>query len=130
MLFSRTLFQAASKKTTGLFGVPVNPNARSELISIYKQTLAELKQKIPTYAVYRQATESITLQRLAVAESNEDVNKIESLLNTENIEELVMVAEDELKLVDFMAECKPWEPLEEPPVKGQWDYFKKAPEFE
>ncbi|PVV00369.1 hypothetical protein BB560_005255 [Smittium megazygosporum] len=112
-------------KTTGIFGLAVNPDPKPQLISIYKQTLAALNEKIPSHAVYRQAAESITKNRLEITENN-SVPEIERILDIENIEEVIAMANDELKLVNFMAECKPWEDLEEKPLPGQWDYFKKA----
>lgn len=57
-----------------------------------------------------------------MVESTEDVAEIEKKLNCGQIEELIMQAEDELKLVGKMEEWKPWEPLEVPVPKGQWEY--------
>lgn len=41
------------------------------------------------------------------------------------IEEVIQVAEGELKLVETMAESQVWEELEEKPPQGQWDYFAR-----
>lgn len=41
------------------------------------------------------------------------------------IEEVIQVAEGELKLVDVMAESEAWDELEEKPPQGQWDYFSR-----
>ncbi|KAI7859843.1 ETC complex I subunit conserved region-domain-containing protein [Circinella umbellata] len=121
MFFTRPLLQAAKKATTGLTGVPVHPNPRPHLIQTYNKSLEALS-RLPTHAVYRQATESLTQHRLAVVENNEDVSKIESLINSGQIEELIIQAEDELKLIGKMEEWKPWEQLEVPIPKGQWQY--------
>ncbi|KAJ2745975.1 hypothetical protein GGI20_001739 [Coemansia sp. BCRC 34301] len=126
MRFSRVLQQATQKVTTGIVGIPVKPAARPELISAYKRTLDELKEKIPKTATYRQSVEAITTHRLKVAEENDDTAKIEELIGSGQIEELVYQAEDELKLISKMAEWKAWEPLEEPAPPRQWEYFKKA----
>ncbi|OLY80476.1 NADH dehydrogenase [ubiquinone] 1 alpha subcomplex subunit 5 [Smittium mucronatum] len=127
MRFSKILFNTALKKTTGIYGINVVPNARPQLISVYKQTLDELKEKIPPHAVYRQATEALTAHRLSVVNKFEDVTAIETELASGQIEQLLIAAQEELRLVSKMAEWKPWEPLQEVPVQGQWDYFKKAP---
>ncbi|KAJ2910605.1 hypothetical protein GGI21_000701 [Coemansia aciculifera] len=126
MFFSRVLLQASQKVTTGIVGIPVNPAARPELIGLYKQTLDELKAKIPDMAAYRQSVEAITTHRLKIAEENEDTSKIEELIGSGQIEELVHQAEDEIKLIAKMAEWKAWEPLQEPAPPRQWEYFKKA----
>ncbi|KAJ2726674.1 hypothetical protein GGI07_000397 [Coemansia sp. Benny D115] len=130
MRITRALFQATQKLTTGIVGVPVNPNARPQLIELYKKTLSELKTKIPETAVYRQSVEAITVQRLNIVEQNEDPKKIEELINCGQIEELVDQAQDEIKLISRMAEWKAWEPLEEAAPPRQWEYFKKAPAVE
>ncbi|KAJ3033991.1 hypothetical protein HK097_004655, partial [Rhizophlyctis rosea] len=76
-------------------------------------------------SVYRQSAESVTKQRLSVVESVQDVGEIESRLGMGVIEELMEQAEDELKLIAEMEKYRPWEPLEEKPPAGQWDYFRK-----
>ncbi|KAJ1835855.1 hypothetical protein LPJ63_000777 [Coemansia sp. RSA 2711] len=126
MRIARVLFQASHKVTTGIVGVPVNPAARAQLIGLYKQTLDELKARIPEKAVYRQSVEAITSYRLNILEQNEDPSLIEKLINAGQIEELVGQAEDEIRLIAKMAEWKAWEPLEEPAPPRQWEYFKKA----
>ncbi len=42
------------------------------------------------------------------------------------IEEVIQVAEGELKLVDTMARAQVWEELEEKSVEGQWSYFQRG----
>ncbi|KAJ2866230.1 hypothetical protein GGH94_001685 [Coemansia aciculifera] len=126
MRISRLLLQATQKVTTGIVGIPVNPAARPQLIDAYKRTLDELKAKIPETAAYRQAVEAITAHRLKIAEQNDDTSKIEELIGSGQIEELIYQAEDEIKLISKMAEWKAWEPLEEPAPPRQWEYFKKA----
>ncbi|KAJ1957789.1 hypothetical protein EC988_000652 [Linderina pennispora] len=124
MRLARVLFQ---KVTTGIVGVPVNPEARPQLIALYKRTLEEVKTKIPEKAVYRQSVEALTAHRLKIVEQNEDAEKIEALIDGGQLEELIKVANDELTLIGKMAEWKAWEPLEEPAPPRQWEYFKKAP---
>ncbi|KAG0230620.1 hypothetical protein BGW42_000825 [Actinomortierella wolfii] len=121
MFATRRLFSAVTKKTTGIYGLPVHPDPRPHLISIYKDTLVQL-EKIPSHAVYRQATAALTNHRLNVVEANEDIGKIEEQLDCGQIEEIVVQAVEERKLIDKMLEWKPWEPLETPAPKDQWNY--------
>jgi NADH dehydrogenase (ubiquinone) 1 alpha subcomplex subunit 5 len=70
------------------------------------------------------------------------VEEIEQKIGAGLIEEVVQMAESELKLVDYMLQAKPyvsprifpltnantrsrWEELEEKPVEGQWTYFDR-----
>ncbi|KAK9771286.1 putative NADH-ubiquinone oxidoreductase 29.9 kDa subunit [Seiridium cardinale] len=53
------------------------------------------------------------------------VEEIENKIGGGLIEEVVQMAESELKLVDFMLQAKPWEELEEKPAEGQWTYFER-----
>jgi NADH dehydrogenase (ubiquinone) 1 alpha subcomplex subunit 5 len=111
----------AIQSTTGLAGIPVHPNPRPHLISTYNATLTAAS-RLPATAVYRQAVESVTQHRLSIVNATENVNEIEEQLNAGQIEEVILQAEDELKLVAKMEEWKPWENLETPTPKGQWDY--------
>jgi hypothetical protein len=43
MFASRFLRMAVTKTSTGLVGLKVNPNARQDLIKIYRRTLEEVK---------------------------------------------------------------------------------------
>jgi len=58
----------------------------------------------------------------------EQVAELEAKLEAGLIEEVINQGVAEMKLVKEMLEARPWEPLEEEPVKGQWEYFeRKAP---
>ncbi|KAL0094569.1 NADH dehydrogenase 1 alpha subcomplex subunit 5 NDUFA5 [Phycomyces blakesleeanus] len=122
MLFSRPLFQTVTKVSTNITGIAVHPTPRPHLIKTYNNTLQALSS-FPSTAVYRQATEAFTQQRLAVVESTENLEEIEAKLGAGQIEEVIIQAEEELKLVGKMAEWKPWEALETPAPEGQWDYI-------
>lgn len=130
------------QKTTGLAGLPVHPNPRESLISLYKDTLQQL-ESIPDTALYRYFTfysynlqcntlhchrksvESLTKHRLEVVQSTESVPEIECKLNAGQIEEVVLQAQDELSLLEEMKVHKPWEPLAVKPPANQWKYFDK-----
>ncbi|KAI2618801.1 ETC complex I subunit conserved region-domain-containing protein [Hypoxylon sp. NC1633] len=55
----------------------------------------------------------------------DQIEEIENKIGGGLIEEVVQVAESELKLVDIMYEAKVWEDLEEKPKEGQWTYFER-----
>ncbi|KAG2201214.1 hypothetical protein INT47_013025 [Mucor saturninus] len=124
MLFNRPLFQAVTKASTGLAGIPVHQNPRPHLIKTYNSTLEALA-RIPATAVYRQATEALTQQRLSIVESTENIREIEAKIEVGEIEEVIMQAQEELKLVAKMEEWKAWEQLETPIPVDQWVYPTK-----
>ncbi|PKY47447.1 hypothetical protein RhiirA4_522596 [Rhizophagus irregularis] len=123
MQVTRHLMKAAQKATTGIFGLAVHPDPRPHLIKTYNKTLSALTH-IPPTAVYRQATEATTKHRLKIAESTKNIQEIEEKIDAGQIEELIVQAEDELKLVAKMEEWKPWESLEVETPRGQWVYEK------
>lgn len=87
------------KVSTGLVGLPVDPQAREKLLEIYKQTLADvenLKLEI------RKDIVAITKYRLSVVEKLKDPEQIENEIKCGQIEELVVQAKDELGLVRWL----------------------------
>ncbi|KAI0033157.1 NADH2 dehydrogenase [Vararia minispora EC-137] len=121
---TRPLLQA-TKLSTGIVGLKVHPNPLPELTKVYEDTLT-LLAKLPDYSVYRQGTEALTRHKLSVVQkANGDIAEVEKGLDEGQIEESLMIANDEFELVDKMAEWKAWEPLEEKPEPGQWEYFGK-----
>ncbi|KAK3688148.1 ETC complex I subunit conserved region-domain-containing protein [Podospora appendiculata] len=57
----------------------------------------------------------------------DQVEELENKIGAGLIEEVVEVAEGELRLVDTMLQAKVWETLEEQPAEGQWVYFERKP---
>ncbi|KAI9167255.1 NADH-ubiquinone oxidoreductase 29.9 kDa subunit [Paramyrothecium foliicola] len=55
----------------------------------------------------------------------EQIHDLETKLGAGLIEEVIQVAEGELKLIDHMAQAEVWEDLEEKPAEGQWTYFER-----
>ncbi|KAI9445273.1 ETC complex I subunit conserved region-domain-containing protein [Lactarius indigo] len=124
--FTRPLLQQASKLSTGVYGLAVHPNPLPELTRTYESTLTALSS-IPEHAAYRQGTESLTLRKLKIVQDAKgDVAEVEKQLDEGQIEQAIEIAKDELNLVAKMAEWKAWEPLEEKPEPGQWEYFGKS----
>lgn len=100
---------AVTKTSTGLAGLKVNPNARQDLINIYRRTLEEVKLLPPEAKNYRNAVEQFTKFRLNVVETNEDEEVIERKINCGQLEELIEQAEDELTVIPVYIEHKLWE---------------------
>jgi len=121
------------KTTTGLTGIKVHPDPLPALRDTYTANL-ELIHSIPHSALYRQSLEALLTRKLSIIQ-----NALETSGHTEDgvvhvekeigdglqIEEVIIAAEDELFLTQRMLEWKPWEPLEEKPLPGQWEYFGK-----
>ncbi|KAH9969040.1 ETC complex I subunit conserved region-domain-containing protein [Russula dissimulans] len=123
--FTRPLLQA-SRLSTGLHGLPVHPNPLPELTKTYESTLTALSS-IPEHAAYRQGAEALTLKKLKIVQgANGDIAQAEKQLDEGPIEQSIVIAKDELSLVGKLAEWKAWEPLEEKPEPGQWEYFGKT----
>ncbi|GAW03699.1 ETC complex I subunit conserved region-domain-containing protein [Lentinula edodes] len=119
---TRPLLQVA-KTTTGITGLAVHPNPIPTLTQTYKSTLEALAA-LPSTSAYRQGTEALTLKKLSIVDAAKgDIAAIEKGLDEGQIEESLLIASDELQLVGKMAEWKAWEPLEEKPEPGQWEYF-------
>ncbi|KAJ3503146.1 hypothetical protein NMY22_g15583 [Coprinellus aureogranulatus] len=119
---TRPLFNAV-KRTTGITGLKVHANPLPELAKTYQETLSVL-QNIPETSVYRQGVEALTLRRLNIVESAKgDILAAAEQLADGQIEEALDIASDELSLASKMVEWKAWEPLEEKPEPGQWEYF-------
>jgi len=70
-------------------------------------------------------SKNISVERSPPLEANH-VSEIEEKIGAGLIEEVIQVAEGELKLVDQMLESKVWEDLAEKPAAGQWEYFQRA----
>ncbi|KAI1797843.1 NADH2 dehydrogenase [Ganoderma leucocontextum] len=123
--FTRPLFNAVTKRSTGITGLKVHHDPLPELRKTYEATLQTLSA-IPPSSVYRQGTEALTQHKLKVLErANGDVAAVEKELDEGQIEESLDIAQDELSLTNKMLEWKGWEPLEEKPAPDQWRYFGK-----
>ena len=103
--FTRPLLQA-SKLSTGIYGLAVHPNPLPELTKTYESTLSALSS-IPEHAAYRQGTEALTLRKLKIVQdASGDVAQVEKQLDEGQIEEAILIAKDELGLVNKMKEWK------------------------
>jgi len=120
---TRPLLQAI-RSSTGITGLAVHHDPIPALTSAYTKTL-ELLKTLPESSVYRQATEALTQHKLDVVNGAiGDAAKAEKDLDEGLIEQAIAQAERELSLAAKMQEWKAWEPLEEKPEPGQWQYFE------
>ena len=100
-----------TRTTTGLTGLAVHPKPLPSLLSLYSSTLAMVGQ-MPPSAVYRQSVESITNERIAAIEllggdgAEASIQAVEAKLGVGLIEEVILMAEGELKLAASMVEWK------------------------
>lgn len=60
------------KKTTGIVGLDVVPNAKEVLTRLYEKTLSDIKI-IPEGVAYREQVEKFTKHRLSVVQKHDDV---------------------------------------------------------
>ncbi|XP_047921641.1 NADH dehydrogenase [ubiquinone] 1 alpha subcomplex subunit 5 isoform X1 [Anser cygnoides] len=111
--------RGGSDGTTGLVGLAVAENPHERLRILYAKILGVL-QNIPKDAAYRKYTEQIVNQRLNLVQTETDVQKLQDKLNSGQIEEVIVQAENELSLSRKMLQWKPWEPLVEEPPSNQW----------
>ena len=94
---------------------------------------------MPEHSVYRQSVETLTKERLAIVEGTEDTKEMEQKLGQGLIEEVVIMANEELHLAEKVKLWKAynpkvlllfgncvgmltfrWEKLEVEPPEGQW----------
>jgi len=93
------------KKSTGLAGLKVNPNAREDLIKLYEQCIRDLTL-LPEPAYYRKYCEKVIGWRLQVLKDNLDIEVIEYTIDNGQIEQLIEGAKNQLKLIVIMAANK------------------------
>ncbi|NXT09094.1 NDUA5 dehydrogenase, partial [Prunella fulvescens] len=108
-----------SLQTTGLVGLAVSENPHERLRILYTKILGVL-ENIPKDAAYRKYTEQIVNERFDLVKKESDVKKLQEKLNSGQIEEVIVQAENELSLARKMIQWKPWEPLVEEPPSDQW----------
>lgn len=109
---------ARSKVSTHLTGLAVHPNPLPALVETYQSTLS-LLETLPAQSVYRQACAALTQNRLDLvkrldtpankdktSEVEETISEVERAIDAGQIEEVLIQAQDELKLAAKMLEWK------------------------
>lgn len=126
LLLSRALRPLARgyKATTGLVGLPADPQAHEKLVQELRGLLADAKSKLPEGVAYRNDVEAMAKARLAVLEQEADPEEAEAKLGEVQLEELLEETVEERQLLAQMAEWKPWEVPEGHQVEiieeGEW----------
>ncbi|RKF59256.1 NADH-ubiquinone oxidoreductase 29.9 kDa subunit, mitochondrial [Erysiphe neolycopersici] len=109
-----------SKRIEELEGAPPGSPEADELTELWKKLPQTMEN-----AINRKDDSPIKLEpepQLTV----EQIEEIENRIGAGLIEEVIQVAEGELKLVEIMLKAKVWEDLEEKPSEDQWTYFQRA----
>jgi NADH dehydrogenase (ubiquinone) 1 alpha subcomplex subunit 5 len=105
MFASRALRQLKkviiTHKTTGIVGIPVHHSAKKELTFLYEKLQYSL-QRLPATSTYRTGTEALVKERLDILKQTEDLEAIERQIGLGQMEELILQAKSELKLVDIL----------------------------
>lgn len=92
-------------------GVPVDHDAVPKMIIKYQALLDKLAASdMPPSAQYRINVEKIARYRIAAAQNNlDDPEKVEELCNCGQVEELVIQADNEMKVMDMYLRNRWWE---------------------
>ena len=99
------------KTSTGLVGLKVDPDGRNTLISLCSEVLESI-QKIPATAQYRINVEKWFNYIEKVSKKHEQIIDIEQEINLGQIEEIIVMAKDELELIQYYYDNKGWDLVE------------------
>lgn len=105
--FPEILRGFAHKATTGIVGLPVDEEARSNLTAILNQVLEEIKI-IPADVEYRKAVEETVNRKLSALATDVSDEDLEASFGRQ-LEQEIKLCQEELKLIPRMAEWKPWD---------------------
>lgn len=89
------------KTTTGIVGLPADPEARQHLREKYAAVL-EAIQVVPASAEYRRAVEKTVAHKLALVDSDDVDEAVEEKLGRQ-LEEEIKMCDNELSLIPKMA---------------------------
>lgn len=99
---------ATYKTSTGLVGLEVDPEGKTTLLNLSGDVL-ESVQKIPEHSEYRKNVEKWFNYISTECSKTDDIKAIEDSMEIGQIEEVIEMAKDELKLIDFYYENKMWD---------------------
>ena len=98
------------KISTGIAYLDVEPFPRMKLMKLYHLALDELRE-LPDVYGYKFLSQELTRYRMKVVDEHQSIRAIEDKIGYGMIEELIMAAHNELKLLRIMAAWKPWNTL-------------------
>ena len=96
------------KLSTGIAYFDVEPFPRMKLMKLYYLILDEVN-KLPDAYTYRLLARETTRFRMKIVDENESIRDIEEKIAHGMIEELIMQAHNEIKLLRIMGTWRPWE---------------------
>ncbi len=96
------------KTSTGLVGLAVDPDGKNTLMHLSGEVLDSVK-RIPDTSQYRQNVEKWFTFISSECSKTDDVKKIEDAMELGQIEEVIEMAKEEKKLVQYYFENKGWE---------------------
>lgn len=104
----------SGKTSTGIVGLPADPDAVSKIISSYQALLDRMAASdLPENAQYRVDVESISNYRIKVATENpDDPEMVEELCQCGQVEELVNQAELEMEVLEMYLKERLWEQID------------------
>ena len=102
--------QGPLKQTTGIGFLDVEPFPRLKLMKLYYLALEEAKH-LPDIYGYKTLSIELTKFRMKVVDENENTRDIEEKIGFGMVEELILAAHNELKLLRIMREWAPWDIL-------------------
>lgn len=87
-------------------GIVNHPAPLPHLVDLYTKTLRVLDE-LPVNSFYRSSALAITHERLNLVKGTSDVSEVVKKAGLQQIEELIIEANDELKLIADIKETKP-----------------------
>ena len=100
------------KLSTGIAYLDVEPFPRMKLMKLYYLILQEVKT-LPEEYPYKYLVREMTHFRMKVVDENMSVRDIEKKIAHGLVEELIVQAHNELKLLRLIGRWKPWEAFAE-----------------
>lgn len=96
------------KLSTGIAYMDVEPFPRMKLMKLYYLCLQELKDMPDEYG-YKFLSQELTRFRMSVVDETLSIRAIEEKISAGLVEELIIQAHNEIKLLKIMKRWKPWE---------------------
>jgi len=102
------------KTSTGIVGLPADPDAVSKIITSYQALLDRMAESdLPENAQYRVDLEKISNYRIQMAtEHPDDPEMVEELCQCGQVEELVQQAELEMGVLEMYLKERLWEEID------------------